>query len=98
MNWARQAIASRTAVERCRRRGIAVMEVLCDHPYPGTREGLILVLELPPIELDGPAAEPNGEHRRSELADFLRRRRESLQPEDVGLPGGGRRRTPGLRR
>jgi transcriptional regulator with XRE-family HTH domain len=40
----------------------------------------------------------NGERRRSELADFLRRRRASLQPEDVGLPNGGRRRTPGLRR
>ena len=32
------------------------------------------------------------------LADFLRRRRESLQPEDVGLPRGQRRRTAGLRR
>ena len=32
------------------------------------------------------------------LADFLRRRREALQPEDVGLPRGSRRRTPGLRR
>jgi transcriptional regulator with XRE-family HTH domain len=32
------------------------------------------------------------------LADFLRRRREALQPEDVGLPRGARRRTPGLRR
>jgi transcriptional regulator with XRE-family HTH domain len=32
------------------------------------------------------------------LADFLRRRRERLKPEDVGLPAGGRRRTPGLRR
>jgi transcriptional regulator with XRE-family HTH domain len=40
----------------------------------------------------------NGERRRAELADFLRRRRESIKPEDVGLPGGGRRRTPGLRR
>jgi transcriptional regulator with XRE-family HTH domain len=40
----------------------------------------------------------NAERRRSELADFLRRRRESLKPGDVGLPGGGRRRTPGLRR
>ena len=40
----------------------------------------------------------NDERRRAELADFLRRRRASLQPEDVGLPGGGRRRTPGLRR
>jgi transcriptional regulator with XRE-family HTH domain len=32
------------------------------------------------------------------LADFLRNRRESLQPEDVGLPRGARRRTHGLRR
>jgi transcriptional regulator with XRE-family HTH domain len=35
---------------------------------------------------------------RAGLADFLRRRRESLQPEDVGLPRGVRRRTDGLRR
>ena len=40
----------------------------------------------------------NGERRRQELADFLRTKRASLQPEDVGLPDGGRRRTPGLRR
>lgn len=35
---------------------------------------------------------------RAGLAEFLRRRRESLQPEDVGLPRGPRRRTNGLRR
>jgi Helix-turn-helix domain len=35
---------------------------------------------------------------RAALADFLRHRREALQPEDVGLPAGRRRRTPGLRR
>jgi transcriptional regulator with XRE-family HTH domain len=35
---------------------------------------------------------------RAELADFLRTRREALQPEDVGLPRTGRRRTAGLRR
>src|SRR5689334_6119702 len=40
----------------------------------------------------------NGERRRAELADFLRRKRASIKPEDVGLPNGGRRRTPGLRR
>jgi transcriptional regulator with XRE-family HTH domain len=40
----------------------------------------------------------NGERRRDELADFLRKRRASLQPDEVGLPTGGRRRTPGLRR
>ncbi|NAZ88607.1 helix-turn-helix transcriptional regulator [Kineococcus indalonis] len=35
---------------------------------------------------------------RAGLADFLRRRRQALQPEDVGLPRGQRRRTAGLRR
>lgn len=35
---------------------------------------------------------------RAGVADFLRRRREALQPEDVGLPRGARRRTGGLRR
>ncbi|MFE7980346.1 helix-turn-helix transcriptional regulator [Streptomyces shenzhenensis] len=35
---------------------------------------------------------------RTGLAEFLRRRRKSLQPEDVGLPRGQRRRTDGLRR
>lgn len=35
---------------------------------------------------------------RDALADFLRRRRAALQPEDVGLRAGPRRRTSGLRR
>lgn len=35
---------------------------------------------------------------RTGLSDFLRVRREALQPEDVGLPRGQRRRTSGLRR
>src|SRR5271167_3990954 len=75
--------------------------------YPGTREGVILVVALTPKrsnaeenERNGPLREAgsNGHRRREELADFLRTRRASLKPEDVGLPGGGRRRTPGLRR
>lgn len=37
------------------------------------------------------------ESRRA-LADFVRTRRERLRPEEVGLPPGARRRTPGLRR
>ena len=36
--------------------------------------------------------------RRTELAAFLRSRRERVSPEDVGLPPGPRRRTAGLRR
>jgi len=38
------------------------------------------------------------QQRRRELAEFLRSRRERLQPADVELPPGRRRRTPGLRR
>jgi transcriptional regulator with XRE-family HTH domain len=40
----------------------------------------------------------NNQERRKELAHFLRTRRERISPEAVGLPGGSRRRTPGLRR
>ena len=57
---------------------------------------------------DGDVRGPGGERenraqerraiRRSELAAFLRSRRERITPEDVGLPGGHRRRTAGLRR
>ncbi len=82
---------------------------MCNTVYPGTREGFILVVATPPKTVGSAVAEAqeitadgsdgsNGERRRAELADFLRRRREDLKPQDVGLPGGGRRRTPGLRR
>ncbi len=37
------------------------------------------------------------DHRR-ELAEFLRARRDAIQPAQVGLPAGRGRRTPGLRR
>jgi transcriptional regulator with XRE-family HTH domain len=47
----------------------------------------------PPSARSAPAA-----LRRRELAAFLRSRRERIAPQRVGLPGGGRRRTPGLRR
>jgi transcriptional regulator with XRE-family HTH domain len=36
-------------------------------------------------------------HRRADLAEFLRARRQALEPATVGLPAG-RRRTPGVRR
>jgi hypothetical protein len=38
------------------------------------------------------------DEQRRELAAFLRSRRERRDPADLGLPTGGRRRTPGLRR
>jgi transcriptional regulator with XRE-family HTH domain len=36
--------------------------------------------------------------RRVDVAEFLRARRAAVGPGEVGLPAGGRRRTPGLRR
>nr|WP_250764345.1 helix-turn-helix transcriptional regulator [Streptomyces sp. MSC1_001] len=44
------------------------------------------------------AAVPTQRRRRPELAAFLRSRRARVTPEDVGMPPGLRRRTPGLRR
>ncbi len=54
-------------------------------------------------EVDRPAAAPApaadaAVSRARGLADLLRSRRERLQPADVGLPAGARRRTRGLRR
>lgn len=43
-------------------------------------------------------AGPPRPRRRTELAAFLRSRRERITPADVGMPPGPRRRTPGLRR
>jgi transcriptional regulator with XRE-family HTH domain len=51
---------------------------------PGIQRAFILVL-LVPVST-------------AELGAFLRSRRERLTPAEVGLPPGGRRRTPGLRR
>ncbi|MFE1942683.1 MmyB family transcriptional regulator [Streptomyces massasporeus] len=45
-----------------------------------------------------PEAPRDADVRRHELAAFLRSRRERIAPEQVGLPRGRRRRTPGLRR
>ena len=88
---------------------LAIRGTVCDHFDPGTREGFILVSKAPPKGTRGTAKRTNGngtraqtngnsDPRRAELADFLRNRREAIRPEDVGLPSGGRRRTPGLRR
>ncbi|MEU3573496.1 helix-turn-helix transcriptional regulator [Kitasatospora sp. NPDC036755] len=45
-----------------------------------------------------PATAGGRDRRRTELARFLRACRARVTPEDVGLPPGLRRRTPGLRR
>src|SRR5580698_10087356 len=43
-------------------------------------------------------AKVNNAARRTELAEFLRSRRERITPEQAGFPPAPRRRTPGLRR
>jgi transcriptional regulator with XRE-family HTH domain len=45
-----------------------------------------------------PDASDRMDRRQSDLAQFLRSRRERLTPRDAGLPSGSRRKTPGLRR
>ncbi|MER6302732.1 helix-turn-helix transcriptional regulator [Kitasatospora sp. NPDC001539] len=45
-----------------------------------------------------PTASDGRHRRRTELARFLKACRARVTPEDVGLPAGPRRRTPGLRR
>jgi transcriptional regulator with XRE-family HTH domain len=83
---------------------VEITRSLWDHAHPGTREAFILVENLPPNESESTHASRGArraarvERRRAELADFLRARRASLQPDEVGLQTGGRRRTPGLRR
>jgi transcriptional regulator with XRE-family HTH domain len=47
---------------------------------------------------EGSAPASRRHDRRTELAAFLRSRRERITPADVGMPPGIRRRTPGLRR
>lgn len=59
----------------------------CDTVAGRTRRESILGLAPPPSDA-----------RRSELTDFLRRRRDLVSPESVGVESDGRRRTPGLRR
>jgi transcriptional regulator with XRE-family HTH domain len=69
------------------------------HHEPRRRARPEVGLSRDSLSLD---ARPRGLHTdrvdRDELADFLRRRRDSLQPDDVGLHAGARRRTRGLRR
>lgn len=52
------------------------------------------------LNLPFPAAGPTVDvvDNRTEIRDFLATRRAKLTPEQVGLPAGGRRRVPGLRR
>jgi len=55
-------------------------------------------MTAPPATVTSENGTASEQVRRDELAHFLRRCRERISPDQVGLPLGGRRRTPGLRR
>lgn len=64
-----------------------------------TRRSPSEVRPLRPVPHTGGAAPIDTDLvRRRELGGFLRSRRERIAPQEVGLPVGSRRRTPGLRR
>src|SRR6266481_8022033 len=72
--------------------------MIADFPIAG-RPGIILGLDGPSqVSLLSEGVMVMADPRRSEFGDFLRSRREKLSPKAVGLPGGRRRRTAGLRR
>jgi transcriptional regulator with XRE-family HTH domain len=79
-------------------RGAGQTRIRCQ-PRPGRRRLPSSRCIRPPL-LDGDTRSRHraGQLRRTELAAFLRSRRERITPEEAGLPRGGRRRTPGLRR
>ncbi len=62
------------------------------HPLDGTRDP---IAGADPGWRSAPGTQVTD---RIQLGDFLRRRREALRPEDLGLAPRARRRTPGLRR
>jgi len=63
-------------------------------PYhQNSRGDVILVSKVP-----GKRMNRSSDNSRLELSAFLKSRRARLAPEQVGLAGGSRRRTPGLRR
>src|SRR5580704_17737171 len=64
--------------------------------YPGT--GSTWQVRSRCVRVENVSAPSASSARRTELAAFLRSRRERISPEDVGLPPGTRRRTAGLRR
>ncbi|GAA3446718.1 helix-turn-helix transcriptional regulator [Planomonospora venezuelensis] len=67
-------------------------------PPSGLRPPLPPSGPRPGVRPDAPGAVDRPRARRTELAAFLRSRRERIGPADVGLAPGLRRRTPGLRR
>ena len=84
--------------ERSTSRGISPLAAVHGLPEPpnSQRNGTD---RLPPAVAPAPARVTSAEEvRRDALAQFLRARRESLQPEDIGVPRRGRRRVKGLRR
>jgi transcriptional regulator with XRE-family HTH domain len=86
----------------------AAVSLVPERVYPGTSATRLSpvparhtgpeVATTTPSESSTAVSTNGGDLRRRELGVFLRNRRERVQPEQVGVRGGRRRRTPGLRR
>jgi transcriptional regulator with XRE-family HTH domain len=69
------------------------------HNAPAGRTSAVVDVSRDTLSLDDRPRRLHTCHMdRDGLADFLKRRRDALQPDDVGLHAGARRRTRGLRR
>lgn len=77
---------------------ILVLMVLSSRPASGAASDSAAAPSALSTSASGSSASTSSASARAELASFLRSRRERLTPDRVGLPPGGRRRTPGLRR
>jgi helix-turn-helix protein len=68
-------------------------------PHRGDNQTVLrLATAGPPWALRDQLAAPYAHSMGKPLGDFIRSKRDSIQPESLGLPDRGRRRSPGLRR
>ncbi len=68
-------------------------------PHRGRNQTVLrLALAGPPSALRDERAAPYAQGVGTPLGDFVRAKRDGIQPESLGLPDRGRRRSPGLRR
>ncbi|GAB2842361.1 hypothetical protein GCM10027176_52840 [Actinoallomurus bryophytorum] len=69
-----------------------------DPAYGHSQTVLRLAPTRPPTALHDPSAAPYAHGMGTPLGDFIRAKRDGIQPDSLGLPERGRRRSPGLRR
>ncbi len=73
-------------------------DLILDHRRVSRRKKAWYYPRIATTQLGGVWDKAMADASRGELGDFLRSRRERLSPQTVGLRGGRKRRTLGLRR